>query len=80
MSLSVVSNIVPVIRFAPLITVVPRLTNIAFPIIALLGFSLVRGVSATPYTDCIDACNQHRDAHELAKLLCYAMCYYITKD
>ncbi len=75
-----IRNYLPAFRIDTLNNILNKATMVAIPIIALVGASVIREVAANDYTDCIDACNRNgRDAHELAKLLCYTMCYFITK-
>ncbi len=48
--------------------------RVAIPAITLAAFSMIQGAEAIKFTECIDNCNSHRDAHPLAQLLCYAAC------
>lgn len=76
----ITSNYLPQIRIASPKQVVKNLQKIAVPIIILLGASMAAEAHAANYSDCIDSCNRHRDAHPLAKLICYTMCLFLAKD
>jgi hypothetical protein len=80
MRISSISSYIPKIRIATPKEAISNLTKLAVPIIVLVAASTVREVIGDPFVDCINACDRNgRDAHELAKLLCYAMCWLITK-
>lgn len=79
MSISAISNYVPSIGFASPVQIVSRLTAIAVPIIALAGVSALPTVNAVTLAECYENCNAHRDAHELAKLICYGLCHIFAK-
>lgn len=59
--------------------VVENLSKIAIPAIALVATSMIQGAQAIPYVECINNCDRHRDAHPLAKLICYALCARFSK-
>lgn len=74
-----ISNYVPHLAVDTPQNMLHKAKRIAIPAIALVGASMISGVSADRYVDCINACDRNgRDAHELAKLLCYAMCWFIA--
>lgn len=37
---------------------------------------MITTAEAIPYHECIDNCNEHRDAHPL----CYTLCLFFAKD
>ena len=80
MSIAAISSYVPVIGVASASQIVSRLTALAVPIITLTGLSNLQGAQAVTLAECYDNCNQHRDAHELAKLICYALCHMFSKE
>ena len=80
MILAVILHYVLKIRIATSEEAVRNLKKIAIPAIALVAFSMIKSVHAITYVECVDACDQHEDAHPLAKLLCYAMCAIFTKS
>ena len=73
-----VSNYVPKIGIASPQQAVKNLTKIAIPVIALVAVSMVNEAQSIRYTDCIINCNEHRDAHDLAKLLCHTLCLFFA--
>ena len=80
MNLSTTSNYFPEIRIASPEQAVKNLKNIAIPAITLVAASMINGAQAIGYVECIDNCNEHRDAHPLAKLICYGLCAIFAKD
>jgi len=80
MSVSAILNYVPKIRIASPEQIVKNLKNIAIPAITLVAVSMINGAQAISYAECFDNCNEHREAHPLAKLLCYTLCAIFAKD
>jgi hypothetical protein len=80
MNISTISNYVPKIRIASPEQAVKNLTKIAIPAIAFVGASMIHGAQAISYVECHNNCDKHRDAHELAKLICYIACMIFAKD
>ena len=79
-NLTNISNSVPKIRIASPEQVVKNLNKIAIPTIILVTALMIKGAQAIGYVECINNCNEHRDAHALAKLMCYALCAIFAKD
>lgn len=79
MNVGAISNYIPNVRLSSPTTMISRLTTIAVPIIALAGISSITGARAITYVECIDQCNEHRDAGDLAKLLCYTLCLIFAR-
>lgn len=89
MNLSAISSYVP--RVASISSYVPRfriassdqmarnLTKIALPAIALAASAMMYQAQAVTYVECINNCDLHREAHELAKLICYTLCAIFSK-
>lgn len=80
MKLSAISSYVPSIRIATPREAANNLKKIALPAIALVGVSMIRGARAVTYVECFDNCNEHREAHPLAKLICYAICAIFAEN
>lgn len=59
--------------------VVKNVTRLALPAILLVAVAMAREARAITYVECINNCDEHRDAHELAKLLCYTLCLIFAK-
>lgn len=73
-----ISRYIPSLRIDTPTNVLNKATMVAIPTILLVG-SLMNGVAADAFSDCMEACDRNgRDAGGLAKLLCYAMCWAIT--
>lgn len=49
---------------------------IALPAIALVFLTSVSQVSATPFTDCIEACTRNVP-EDVMRLLCYTLCLFV---
>lgn len=57
-----------------------KIKTISLPAIALISSTLIQEARADTFTECIEACERNgRDAHELAKLLCYTFCWLFAK-
>ena len=80
MSISSITSYMPSIGLASPVQIVSRLTALAVPIIALAGVSALPTVNAVTLAECYENCNAHRDAHELAKIICYALCHIFSKE
>lgn len=74
-----ISDYIPKIRLASPEQVTKNLTKIAIPTITLAALTMINSVQSIPFTECIDNCNKHRDVHDLAKLLCYTLCWLFAK-
>ena len=79
MIISSLSSYIQTIRIAPPEQIIKNLTKIAIPVIALSGAAMVHTAQAVTMAECFENCDKHRDAHELAKLICYALCAIFSK-
>jgi len=78
-SLNSVKPYLPSVQLASPQQMINNVTKIAVPVIALTGAAMMATARADDFTDCIEACDRNGpDAHPLAKLLCYSMCWLIT--
>ncbi len=57
-----------------------NLKTIAMPALAFFAESMVQETRAIGYVECIDNCDEHRDAHPLAKLICYVLSAIFVKN
>ena len=73
LSLSSISNYIPSIRLPSPHQACKNITQIAVPIITVMGASMISAAEAIPYAECMENCSKHRDIHALARLLCYTM-------
>jgi hypothetical protein len=80
MQIASLSQYMPSLPVSSPSQMVSNLTMVAVPLITLVGLYRLQGVSATPYTDCIDMCNTHSEAHPLAILLCQLACLIFVRD
>ena len=81
MNLSAISNYVPKIGIASPQQAVKNLTKLTVPIIVLFGASMINEAQSAGgyrYNECINDCSRHRDIHEIARLLCYTMCFFFS--
>ena len=73
-----VSNYIPKIRLASKEQAVKNITKIAVPVIALVALANVATASATPFTNCMEACD--RIEHDSLKLICNIGCAIFTDN
>ena len=73
-----ISNYIPKIGIVSPQQTVKNLTKLAVPVIALAATSMVNGAQAIKYNECFENCGKHRDAHELAILLCQVLCFFFA--
>lgn len=78
--ISSISNYTPKVELPSLQQAYKNITKLAVPIITFVGASMINTAEAIPYHECIDNCNEHRDAHPIAKLLSYTPCLLFAKD
>lgn len=72
-------NFIPALQINTPFVMASKITALSIPIFALASSSLILPVKADTYTECIDACDRNgRDAGDLAKLICYAFCWWIS--
>ena len=39
----------------------------------------ISAAQAIPYAECMENCSKHRDIHDLARLLCYTLCFFFAE-
>lgn len=77
---SSVSSYIPKIRIASRDQIIKNLSKMALPAITLVGMSMMYQAQAISKTECLANCDRHRDASELAKLICQALCIFFGED
>lgn len=79
MSIQAITNHLSNIRLATPKEIKNRLTKLAVPVVTITALAIAQKAQSITVAECFKNVDDNKDAHELAKIICYALCLLFSK-